>query len=176
MFITNGCFMTHSCFFGLPGCESQPQQPLNNASRLWRTFTTAIMHFSAASALASAASKVAFILLFWSFVLQTESRPQNEYQLPGLASQYDLEAEIEAASGEAGDNCWSLLDQTSWPQVISFDEKTSTIRINFQHTKSVPPSPPNKVTTCLKGMCTASASPWPRPCHRETKIGLKGPN
>ena len=108
------------------------------------------MHFSAAST-ASVASTAAFILLFWSFVV-TESRPQNEYQLPGLASQYeDLEAE--AREIEAGpDNCWSLLDQTSWPQVISFDEKTSTIRINFQHTKSVPPSPPNRVTTCLIGI------------------------
>ena len=94
------------------------------------------------------------LLLFWSF-FEAQSRPQqkqNEYQLPGLASLDDLEAVEEAA---VSDNCWALLDQYSWSQVISFDERTSTIRINFQHTKAVPPSQPNKLSECLKGkICT----------------------
>ena len=63
--------------------------------------------------------------------------------------QYEEEEEANKVEPR-GDNCWSLLDQTSWPQVISFDEKSSTIRIHLQQTKTVPPSVPNKVKTCLR--------------------------
>ena len=65
--------------------------------------------------------------------------------------QYD---EANTALESQSDNCWASLDQTSWPQVISFDGTTSTIRIHLQQTKTVPPSAPNRVTECLKGRCT----------------------
>ena len=79
-----------------------------------------------------------FFVLFACLWSLAQPRPQYE------------EEEANKVELRNGDNCWSLLDQTSWPQVISFDETSSTIRIHLQQTKSVPPSTPNKVKTCLK--------------------------
>jgi len=60
------------------------------------------------------------LILLLASIKAVEGRPQQHQQ--------------QQQPRRLADNCWALVDESSWPQIISFDHTTSTIRIFIQQT------------------------------------------
>ena len=71
------------------------------------------------------------LILLLASIKAVEGRPQQQQQ--------------QQQPRRLADNCWALVDESSWPQIISFDHTTSTIRIFIQQTGP-------RVLRCLQGM------------------------